>query len=279
MAKSRMLRTCDVRALIRLVGECRDLGDDRAAWRWHFLERLAGVIGAEAGLNGEMAGCLSLKNVDMGVVFWWPGGFTPPPFWDEHMARFRHDPGYSPAMAVYHALTRDERGRALSREDFIADRDWYGSHDFLKIQEPLGLDASLWCFRPIPSVRADESTGIVLLREKGRRGFSRREQAIAREAHAAISPLVGGALARFADPTPADLAPRRREVLSCLLEGDGDKQVAARLGMSVYTVNEHTKAIFRHFGVRGRAELLARWLRRGWGHRLAGAARFDIRRP
>ena len=60
-----------------------------------------------------------------------------------------------------------------------------------------------------------------------------------------------------------------REVLRCLLEGDSDKQVAARLKMSKHTANGHTKAIFAHFGVSGRAELLARWLRRGWGRRLA----------
>jgi hypothetical protein len=32
-----------------------------------------------------------------------------------------------------------------------------------------------------------------------------------------------------------------------------------------HTVNEHTKAIYRHFRARSRAELLARWIRRGRG--------------
>ena len=84
------------------------------------------------------------------------------------------------------------------------------------------------------------------------------------EAHAVLAPLIGGPLARFAEPSPAELPPRSRQVLWCLLEGDSDKQVATRLGISRLTVNAHTKAIYRHFGVRGRAELLARWIRRGW---------------
>ena len=54
-------------------------------------------------------------------------------------------------------------------------------------------------------------------------------------------------------------------MLRCLLEGDSDKQVAARLRLSPATVNEYTKRIYRHFRVTSRAELLARWVRRGWG--------------
>jgi DNA-binding CsgD family transcriptional regulator len=55
------------------------------------------------------------------------------------------------------------------------------------------------------------------------------------------------------------------------LEGDGDKQIAARLVLSKYTVNQYTKLIFRHFGVNSRPELLARWVRRGYGGRSPGA--------
>jgi DNA-binding NarL/FixJ family response regulator len=90
---------------------------------------------------------------------------------------------------------------------------------------------------------------------------------LVREAHAALVPLVGGALARFTDPSPGDLSARTGQVLACLLEGDSDKQIAKRLGLSRYTVNGHTKVIYRHFGVQSRMELLARWVRRGYGNR------------
>jgi DNA-binding CsgD family transcriptional regulator len=68
-------------------------------------------------------------------------------------------------------------------------------------------------------------------------------------------------------PTPPRWACRpARQILACLLEGDGDKQVATRLNISRFTVNQYTKMIFQHFGVQSRPELLARWIRRG--HRL-----------
>lgn len=102
-------------------------------------------------------------------------------------------------------------------------------------------------------------------RAHGRSDFTARDRLIVREAHAALSPLIGGPLARFAEPSPLDLAPRARQVLGCSLEGDGDEQIAARLKLSRFTVNQYTRLIFRHFGVSSRPELLARWVRRMWG--------------
>jgi DNA-binding NarL/FixJ family response regulator len=104
----------------------------------------------------------------------------------------------------------------------------------------------------------------MLHREPTSRDFSVRDRTIVREVQALLSPLVGRELTRFVDPSPSDLPPRVRQVLACLLEGDGDKQVAGRLGLSIHTVNEYTKRIFRHFGVQSRAQLMARWVRRGW---------------
>jgi DNA-binding CsgD family transcriptional regulator len=62
-----------------------------------------------------------------------------------------------------------------------------------------------------------------------------------------------------------------RQVLRCLLEGDSDKQIAARLRISRYTVNQYTKTLYRRFGVSGRSEHFARWFRRGWGKLFAWA--------
>ena len=59
------------------------------------------------------------------------------------------------------------------------------------------------------------------------------------------------------------LPPRQREVLQLLLEGLSVKEVAARLELSPNTVHSHIKTIYLRFSVSSRAELLARWIRRG----------------
>jgi DNA-binding CsgD family transcriptional regulator len=277
MSKSAQLRFGDGRAIWQLVGECRELGDDRVAWRDHCVTGLAALVDADLGIVGEMAGCHTLALRDLGATFWWRLDLSAPSRLHPNLARFRSNPRYSPAMLEYFRRNRAADGLCLTRCDFIEDRDWVRSDDYQLIHESYGTDVTLWCFRQLPGAKPGESSGIVLIRAKGRRDFSRRDRTLIREANAALAPLVGRALARYDDPSPTDLTPRVRQVLACLLQGDGDKQVASRLRLGTHTVNEYTKLIYRHFGVRGRSELLARWIRRGWGDRFAWAGMHDAR--
>lgn len=260
-----MLRVGDIRAILDLLGDCRDLGDDRVAWRVRLAEGVAALTDSDMVLNGEMGGCQRLALRDLGVTFWWRHDFINPTVIADYLREFRVNPLLSPAMNRYHACNRGQDGLALARSDFIEDRDWYRSEDYHGINRPYGVDQMMGCFRQIEGAVPGENSGFVVLRAHGRRDFAPRDRTLVRELHRAPTPLIGGRLARFADPSPADLPPRARAVLAALLEGDGDKQVAVRLGLSRYTVNESTKRIYRHFGVRGRSELLARWIRLGWG--------------
>jgi DNA-binding CsgD family transcriptional regulator len=72
--------------------------------------------------------------------------------------------------------------------------------------------------------------------------------------------LVG---AEYSAPPPsltAGLSPRHGQTLLRLLEGDSEKQVAARLGVSPHTVHVYVKALHRRFNVSSRGELLARFV-------------------
>jgi DNA-binding CsgD family transcriptional regulator len=80
--------------------------------------------------------------------------------------------------------------------------------------------------------------------------------------HLELGSLLGTALASPGEPAPAGLSPRGRQTLESLLRGDSEKETALRLGLSVHTIHEYVTALYRHFGVSSRAELLARFLRR-----------------
>lgn len=54
------------------------------------------------------------------------------------------------------------------------------------------------------------------------------------------------------------LTPRQRDVLSLMLLGRPMGQIAAQLGISEHTANDHRKAIYTSMGVNSRAELAAR---------------------
>ena len=45
------------------------------------------------------------------------------------------------------------------------------------------------------------------------------------------------------------------------MNGDSEKQVAARLGLSRHTVHIYVKHLYKHFGVNSRGELLSLWVR------------------
>jgi DNA-binding CsgD family transcriptional regulator len=274
MSQSSWLRASDVRAAYLLAGECRELGDDPILWRQHWYRRAAALAGADVVMGGEMAGARAGRPRDLGTISWgWENGFNRAG-WDAAVAEFRDDPNLvlTPPLRRYiRRLVRGADGAALSRSDLMADRPWYRSWNYGELNSVVGVDHTVWCFGSLPLGDGDELDGVLMSRAIGRRDFSAREKAIIRELHAAVAPLIGGPLARFADPSPSALPPRLRQVLRCVLEGDSDKMVAARLRLSRHTVNEYVEQVFRHFGVRSRPELLARWVRRGWGGRFAWA--------
>lgn len=263
MAKSRMLRLEDVRSIVNLVGECRDLGDDWHAWQGHLLGRLLSLTDSELAIGGEVAGVPGPRLTELS-----PPYFRSLSGFDVDLARvteaiqsFTMVPGASRFVNDYLARWIEEDGVALTNRDLYTDRQWRRSVDMLTFGEVCGIDASLLCCREIVT---GEVLDVTLLRAMKRRVHSARDCTLVGVLVAAIMPMLGGPLARFSEPTAAGLSPRARQVLACFLEGDGDKQVAARLGISVHTANQYAKRIFRHFGVRSRTELLARWVRRGW---------------
>ena len=61
----------------------------------------------------------------------------------------------------------------------------------------------------------------------------------------------------------AGLTAREREVLTLLADGLGNKQIAARLGISTNTVKTHLELLFDKLGVSTRAQAVAAGVRLG----------------
>lgn len=263
MGVSSIARASDIRLVFHLLGECRDLGDDPHLWRHHFARRLGQLIGSDMMVIVETGDCLGSVPVDLGVAEWgWENGYNRKG-WDAALEEFHRNPQYPIGLTRYFKRLAEEDGIVHTRRDLVSDREWEPSFENQVVHRNCGWGEFAWCFRAIPS-RPNEFTGVMAAKPPRKRDFSPREQSVIAETQSELAKLVGGPLARFADPSPSDLPPRIREVLRCFLEGDSDKQVAARLGISRNTVNEYAKRIYIHFGVSSRTELLAKWIRRGW---------------
>lgn len=84
-----------------------------------------------------------------------------------------------------------------------------------------------------------------------------------------LDPVLGQGLAglyargRATRPTP-QLSPRETEVMRYIAWGHSNKDIAARLGLSVKTVEVHKANSMRKLGMRTRAELVRFAVLRGW---------------
>ena len=273
MSQSKAIHSQDFHALMRILNECRDMGDDNGRWQRHFLESLARLVAAEVAVGGELRGFAAGRPApvapgDTTAEWGFENGFDRRG-WVRALELLQSNPTYGESMTTY--ITQGGTGTAVRLSDLVPAEERVGSLEFDEVHRVVGVDQGVVCFHAISNPVRDEVYGTYLFRGAGERNFSERETQIVQLAFAGVAPLIGGPLARIAEPSPADLAPRVRAVLRCMFEGDGDKAIASRLGISVHTVNQYTKAIYQHFGVNGRAELLARWIRRGWGARYAWA--------
>jgi DNA-binding NarL/FixJ family response regulator len=59
-----------------------------------------------------------------------------------------------------------------------------------------------------------------------------------------------------------NLTQREHEVLALLSNGHPDKEIASRLGISIYTVHEHVRNIFEKLGVHSRTSAVVKYLQK-----------------
>ena len=143
-----------------------------------------------------------------------------------------------------------------TRRQLVTDLSWYRSVAFERYYRAGGVDHTLVSAFQVSD---DGAASIFTLhRPLGERDFSARETRLLNFFHAELGRLIGGPLVAATDSGVDQLSPRLRETLACLLEGDSEKQAAARLGLSRSTVHQYITALYRHFSVQSRAQLLAR---------------------
>ena len=249
MAKAEQLRFHEVRDAYRLIGECRDLGSTPALWQMRLFEGLSRIFGVAAtGGEGRLTaggGIVPLSHFDAGfdaqdhclyLTYMREGGAAVDPF----VQALHRVPGK--------AVTR-------TRSELIADRVYGRSSVFDRYLRPGNVYHRLASSFPTPG--GGSFSFLHLHRPRGNRDFSSRERAHLEFLHREICPLVGRALVSAAEPTPEGLSRRLRQTLACLVEGDTEKQLAARLGVSHATAHQYVTALYRRFGVNSRGQLLA----------------------
>jgi DNA-binding CsgD family transcriptional regulator len=238
MSENDRMRLRDVRAIFRLVGELRELGQDPNVWRPHMVMRLRTIVGAEVVVSSEIHfRKTSTANVMRVVDVGW-GCDESGKSWQIHTERDDEKPEaywlsiWKPAIAA--------------KDDMIPvkpTKPIYGGKAFVLSQVAL------------PHFGTVDQLG--LHRSWDQAPFSRSEHHLVRLLHLELGRLwKKDAINNAGDPTN-DLPPRLTQTLQELIEGKSEKEIAAKLGLSKHTIHNYVKALHQRLGVSSRGELLA----------------------
>lgn len=261
MSKSQRLTAATELAVVRLVNECRDLGDDAWAWQGRLNEGVRRLAGARIALVGPNP-MDPRQGVEMST--WRGDGDWPSAEARRRWERWTMDPRTEPNLAqnpgIRAFMALPSPFVTVARQQLVAGREWEESEYVQERLRPDGIDEAVVSVSPTP---ATASVYVICAHRPLRdRPFPLRAVRVIEALQRELGPHLGRGLLVAPQPNLHGLSPRLREVLGCLLDGDGEKQAAARVGISPRTLHDHVKALYRHFGVSSRPELLAYFLRR-----------------
>ena len=257
MGKSQQIQSSDVQTIVRIVGECTELWADPQAWREQLVRRANHLAHAHVGTWQSLQfgeNPIAPQMISCTEVGWLDDRSQ------KHFDRWRRDQGKM--IGLDRAMENVARlgSWPFARPDLVEDRRWYGSecyNDYMSLAD---------CDHFIASIRIGRRPGsidmLAVMRPVGERSFTRREIRLVGWLHDSIAELVGTRLVVESQKGTHGLSPRCRETLELLLRGDSEKQIASRLCLSRHTVHEYVTAVYRHFEVSSRAELMAYFIRR-----------------
>jgi DNA-binding CsgD family transcriptional regulator len=256
---SQVLELADIRALLRLLGEVRELGASPLAWRAHLAAELARLCHARAVVSSELSprrpqstaqaaaiaeGSCQAAATPLALAHTGVGSnaerFLRDVVWYDHAS----DPTLNGLLPLY--------GKTFirSRAELAEDRRWY--HSVLANERFRQHDCDDFILAMCAVPHAGAICSLELLRPWGAPAFGPRERSLVQ--------LVQEELARDFQASITQslkLSRRQAQVLSLLRRGLSEKAVAAELEVSPHTVHDYVKALYRAHGVSSRSELLA----------------------
>ena len=256
------MRAADVMKSTAVLGECLEQGSDRAGWPERLNEGLRSLLRAQVIIASELTGLGSGEPNEAVGIF--RTGWQSPAAerrWQDYASKgpAEQKPEY-PVVTKMFGRER-ERGVTLTRDAIWGGAAvWERSRAFNDVHRACGIDDYIFSIRQVP--RTMTVSTLWVHRAVGEPVFSPRERRLLALLHDQVAALMGGALASGQEPGLRDLPRRPRQVLSYLLEGLSEKEIAAQLGLSKPTVHEHATRLYRHFDASSRAELLARFIGR-----------------
>jgi DNA-binding CsgD family transcriptional regulator len=232
------IRSDRVRALLRIVGEGRELVSAGEDPRGHMLQSLTRIVDAEVGLlcDGVMDEAQQVEISDV-LSFGWRTQSEADAISGVYIMSGRLvavDPLTNLVMRTPGALVTRQHCQA-------APCPWIREH-----HDKASVDASILS---IARLGDGKFRVAVFKRAKGAGHFDEEAAEVIDLFRSEFEDLL-------ADIPVSRLSPRERDTLELLTEGLPEKLVADRLGVTLHTAHEYVKSVYRKLDVHSRSELL-----------------------
>jgi DNA-binding CsgD family transcriptional regulator len=244
----------DVRAIVRLLGGVVIVDGDHSTKKRALMDGLQELVEADGWLWSMTRVDFETKTpMSIGLMH---GGLS-----DEQITGWIEASQIPSRPPPEDAPLADElqHGRHFTRtrQQVVSDDEWYDHPSVQQYRLGVGIDHFLYSIYPLGE--PDVISAVGLFRRTGREPFSPRQRRIAHILLTEVDWLHYAELPGDRGRDVPELTPRQRMVLVMLLEARKAPEIARLLRISLHTVKDHIKAIYRHFGVSGQLELLRRF--------------------
>jgi len=261
------LTEAEVRGVVRLLAEALTPDDGRPAKVGRLMGGLCGMIDADGWVwvRSRVDAALE-KPINLDYLY---GGVS-----SQQVAalaqRMLAMDGRGAEFAALAPLYAGGEAYSATRRQLADDRAWRDDPTMQPVRAS-GLDEVMYSWFPFADGQgATIWSGVWFFRTLSRPPFDARACRIVHRIVVESGPLHVDGLTLAAEPVLRTLTPKQRLVLTQMVDSNSTRQIADHLGLSPHTVNDHIKAIYRHFDVQSRAELMRRFLHTDCG--LGGAA-------
>lgn len=174
-------------------------------------------------------------------------------------AQIMQDRNFTPVeYPALNQLRRHHNHFTRGWDELVTAEQWYGPSN-RRVIDGLGYEHILYSVRVLD--QDGYFSGISLKRKKGRPNFTRRERQMVHLLTGVVDWLHWDPNLAVVTKEVRPLSPHLQTTLILLIDPRiAVNQIAERLGIKLDTCKEYAQNLYRHFGVRNRNELLARFL-------------------
>jgi DNA-binding CsgD family transcriptional regulator len=215
------------------------------------LAELGRLTGSKSVRSVVVTHPVDIANLNLPISVHWGVDVEELDAWERYLASgdFSDNPLASPFVRIVH------RSYVRTRLQWCSDHTWYNSSYFNEFRRPIRSDHLMNCNIALPGMGAASLTSFT--RALGDKPYSRQDALVAGLFHNELRRIWRKPFGASAGEARLVWTPRQQQILTLMIAGDAEKQIAVRLRLSRHTVHNYIRAMYRKIGVGSRAELLA----------------------